>query len=120
MTKARARAAAMFEMLAVLHLHAPSPPEQQAETSPQIDRVLWGFKHMSQQEWSDFLRFAELQRVSLRTLRLVENWTAAGALAPQFDGLENLAQVEQQQIGRALATLDQVVRALELTGHSPS
>ena len=119
MTKARARAAAMFEMLAVLHLHAPTPPEQQAETNPQIDRVLWGFEHMSQEEWSDFLRFAELQRVCLRTLRLVENWTAAGALAPQFDGLENLAQVEQRQIGRALATLDQVVRALELTGHSP-
>jgi hypothetical protein len=118
MTKARERAAAMFETLAVLHLHAPMPPGQ-SETSPQLDRVLWGLQHMSQEEWSDFLRFAELQRVCLRTLQLVEKWTAAGAVAPQFDGLKNLAEVEQREIGRALSTLDQVVRALELTGHSP-
>jgi hypothetical protein len=118
MTKARERAAAMFETLAVLHLHAPTPPVQ-GETSPQLDRVLWGLQHMSPAEWSDFLSFAELQRVCLRTLQLVEKWTAVGAIAPHFDGLKNLAEVEHREIGGALGTLDQVVRALELTGHSP-
>ena len=34
-------------------------------------------RHMSQEEWSDFLRFAELQRVYLRTLQLLEKWAAA-------------------------------------------
>ena len=34
---------------------------------------------MSEEEWSEFLRFAELQRVYLRTLQLLEKWAAADA-----------------------------------------
>ena len=56
MKKARERAAAMFETLAVLHLHALTPQGQRGETSPQIDRVLSGLQRMSKEEWSDFLR----------------------------------------------------------------
>ena len=34
-------------------------------------------------------------------------------------GLQELAQIEQQQVGHALAALYKVTCALELTGHSP-
>jgi hypothetical protein len=106
----------MFETLAILHLHALAGPGQRGETSAQIERELWGLQRMSKEEWSDFLRFAELQRVKLRTLQLLEKWSVSDAVEPRFDGIENLVQVEQQEIGRALAALDKVVRALEPTG----
>lgn len=119
MTKKRERPAAMFEMLAVLHLHALAPAWKQGETSPQMERVFSELQRMSKDECRDFLRFAELQRVSLRTLRLLNDWTAAGALVTQLDSPEALSKVEEQQNGKALAALDKVVRALEQTGHSP-
>src|SRR5580658_483686 len=118
-TKGREGAAQMFGMLAVLHLHALTPAGRGGESSPQIERVLSGLQRMSKDERFNFLRFAELQRVYLRTLQLLQKWAAAGAVVPGFDGLEDLAQAEEQQIGRALAVLDKVVRALGLTGHSP-
>jgi hypothetical protein len=74
---------------------------------------------MSEEEWSDFLRFAELQRVYLRTVQLLEKWALAGAVVPRCDGLKDLAQAEERQTGRALAALDKVVHALERTGHAP-
>jgi hypothetical protein len=119
MTKRRERAAAMFETLAVLHLHALTPQGERGETNPQVEGALSGLQHKSKEEWSEFLSFAELQRVRLRTLQLLEKWNVAGAVAPGFDGLENLAQVEQQENGDALTVLYKVVSALELTGHSP-
>jgi hypothetical protein len=119
MKKGTGVAAEMFEMLAVLHLHALTPAGQRSETSPQIERVLSGLQRMSHEEWSDFLRFAELQRVYLRTLLLLQKWAAAGAVVPLADGLKDLEQAEEGQVGRALAVLDKVVRALGLTGHSP-
>ncbi len=119
MTKGKEVAAAMFETLSVLHLHALTLPGQQSETSLRIERVLSRLQRMSKEERFNFLRFAELQRVYLRTLQLLEKWAAAGAVVTGFDGLEDQAQAEEQQIGRALAVLDKVVRALELTGHSP-
>jgi hypothetical protein len=126
MRNAKERAAAMFEMLAVLHLHALTPEGKRGEAEQEIERqseqVLAELQHMSKDEWSDFLRFAELQRVYLRTLRLLQESSAAGAVVPQFinrDELDRLAQAEQGQIAHALASLDKVVRALELTGHSP-
>ncbi len=122
MTSLRERAAAMFEMLAVLHLHALTPHVQRSETSSQIERVLAELRHMSEKEWTDFLRFAELQRVYLRTLQLLQRLSVSGAVAPPFvspDGLQHLAQIEQGQIAHALTSLDKVVRALEQTGHSP-
>src|ERR1022692_309204 len=119
MTTVKERAAAMFETMAVVHLHAFTPQGQRGETSPQIVRALAGLQRMSREEWSDFLRFAELQRVSLRTLQLLEKWIVANALTPRFDELDDRRQVEEQKIGCALAALDKVVRALELTGHSP-
>ncbi len=119
MKKARERAAAMFETLAVLHLHALTPQGQRGETSPQIDRVLSGLQRMSKAEWSDFLSFAELQRVYLRTLQLLEKWNVANAVGPLPFDLQELVQIEQQQVGHALAALYKVVCALELTGHSP-
>ena len=74
---------------------------------------------MSKQEWTEFLRFAELQRVYLRTLRLLQKWSASGAFAPPFDDFHDLEQREKQQVEDALATLNNIVRALELTGHTP-
>ena len=76
MIKARERAAVMFEMLAVLHLHAVTLPGQRGETNPQIEEVLSGLHRMTKEEWSDFLRFAELQRVYLRTVQLLGKWAA--------------------------------------------
>jgi hypothetical protein len=111
----------MFETLAVLHLHTLSPPRQQGETSQPVEEALTGLQRMSKEEWSDFLRFAELQRVYLRTLKLLEKWDV-GAAGSRFGGavdLEGLAQVEERQIGCALAALGKIVLALELTGHSP-
>ncbi|MGD0569192.1 MAG: hypothetical protein ABSA78_12365 [Candidatus Sulfotelmatobacter sp.] len=119
MTKRREVAGAMFETLAVLHLHALTAVSQQGETSPRIEQVLSGLQRMTPEEWFDFLRFAELQRVYLRTLQLLEKWAAVGAVVPRVDGLEELVQAEERQIGRALAVLEKVVRALGLTGHSP-
>jgi hypothetical protein len=119
MSKARERSALMFEMLAVLHLHAVTLPGQRFEVSPRIEEVLSGLHQMSDEEWSDFLRFAELQRVYLRTVQLLRKWALAGAVVPRFDSLEDLAQTEERRIEHALTTLDKVVRALELTGHSP-
>jgi len=119
MTKGREVAAEMFEMLAVLHLHALTPAGQRSETSLRIEQVLFGLQRMSKEERFNFLRFAELQRVYLRTLQLLGKWAAAGAVVPGFEDLEDLAQAEEQQTGRALAVLDKVVRALGLTGHSP-
>jgi hypothetical protein len=119
MKKGRERAAAMFEMLAVLHLHALTPQGERGETSPQIERVLSGLQRMSKEERSEFLRFAELQRVYLRTLQLLEKWHVADVIGPLQFGLQELAQIEQQQVRHALAALHKVVSALELTGHSP-
>jgi len=119
MTGARERAAAMFETLAVLHLHALASP---GETSLQVEEALNGLQRMSKEEWSDFLRFAELQRVYLRTLKLLGKWDVFGAAGSRFGGavdFENLANAEEWQIGHALAALAKVVLALELTGHSP-
>ncbi len=121
MTKAkrRERAATMFETLAVLHLNALTPQGERGETNPQVEAALSGLQHKSKEEWSEFLSFAELQRVRLRTLQLLEKSNVAGAPAPRFDGLEDLAHVEQQENGHALTVLYKVVSALELTGHSP-
>jgi hypothetical protein len=126
MTKARETAATMFEILAALHLHGPTPEGQWSEASQELARqckgMPAGLEHMSEEEWSDFLRFAELQRVYLRTLQLLQKSSACGAVMPQFvnrDNLEQLAQAEEKQIAHALAFLDKVVRALERTGHSP-
>jgi hypothetical protein len=119
MKKGRERAAAMFETLAVLHLHALASQREPVAPDPQLECALSGLQRMSTQEWSEFLRFAELQRVLLRTLQLLQEWNLADAVGPlQFD-LQELAQIEQQQAGHALAALYKVVRALELTGHSP-
>jgi hypothetical protein len=112
----------MFERLAVLHLPALSPGEDQGQTSPHIERVLTGLRLMSRQEWSDFLGWAELQRTGLRTLQVLRRRTGIETLAPRFQGrqsLENLAHVEQRQNERAISVLSTVVRALELTGHCP-
>ncbi len=119
MTKGGGGATEMFEMLAVLHLHAPPSPGQRGEPTAQIGQVLSGLQRMCKEEWSDFLRFAELQRVYLRTLQLLEKWAVADAVGPRFDGLQDLAQVEQRQVEGALAALHKIVRALELTGHTP-
>jgi hypothetical protein len=123
MTKRKERRTNMFEMLAALHLHSLAPAGRGSETGPHdrhvtLDPVVSRLQHMSQGELSDFLRFAEMQRVYLRTLRLLEQLDAADA-QPHFDGLEDLAQAEQRKIEHALAALDKVVRALEKTGHSP-
>jgi len=119
MSGQRERAAAMFETLAVLHLHALTSPGQRSETSPQVEAAVTGLRRMSNQEWSDFLRFAELQRAYLRTLQLLAKWDMADTIGRQLCPLDELTQVEQRKIECALAALDKVVRALELTGHSP-
>jgi hypothetical protein len=119
MTKRKGRATDMFETLAALHLHASTPGAQRAEASSQSDRAESRVQHMSKEELADFLRFAGLQRVYLRTVRLLAKWDTADAVGRRLWDLESLAQVEQRKIEYALAALDKVVRALELTGHSP-
>jgi hypothetical protein len=121
MKSVRERAAAMFEMLTVLLLPGCSP-QRPGVASPQSERVLAELQRMSSEEWRDFLRFAELQRVYLRTLRLLQKSPAAYGITPRFvdsDGLEQLVQAEERQVAHSLASLDKVVRALEITGHSP-
>ena len=118
MTKARERAAAMFEILAVLHLHAIAPEGLGSAGVPQMERALARLQSMSKEERLEFLRFAELQRVLLRTLRLLGRREADDS-APLFEDIDRLARVEEEQIRHSLATLTRVVRALELTGHSP-
>jgi hypothetical protein len=108
----------MFEILAVLNLHALTPAGQQTEASPHVKRALGELRQMSREQWSDFLRFAELQRVTLRTLRLLKKWADGGAFAP-LENLEDLANAEERQVENALSFLQRVVRALERTGHAP-
>jgi hypothetical protein len=119
MTRGKTRSAEMFEMLAVLHLNGLPPVGQRGEMSPQVGPVLEQLQGMSEEGWAEFLAFAELQRVSLRTLQLLKRWTEAGAITPEFDGLDELEQIQQQQVQNALATLWKVVQGLEHTGHSP-
>jgi hypothetical protein len=119
-TKKAVRSAAMFETLAVLHLPGLAPTGH--EGSDQTERVLTGLQHMSAEEWSAFLSFAELQRTSLRTLQILLRWAEAGAFRPRFQtpqDLENLAQTQQRQAEHALATLSKVVAALAVTGQAP-
>src|ERR1700735_4331623 len=119
MTRGQGSAAAMFEMLAVLHLHEGAAPGQRSEPAPQLAQALAGLQNMSQEQWSEFLRFAELQRVYLRTLPLREKGAAADRFAAPFDNLPDLEQAEQRQVEDSLAGLHKVVRALEKTGHTP-
>ncbi len=122
MTKERERATVMFQTLSVLHLRSLAATRQRGETGAQIERELALqslSKSKSGEEWSDFMRFAQLQRVKLRTLQLLQNWSSSNAGATSFNGLKDLVKNERRETGRALATLDKVVRALEFTGHSP-
>jgi hypothetical protein len=118
MTKS-GRAPEMFEMLAVLHLHELAAAGQGSEASPQVERVLLALRGMSNEERSEFLRFAVLQRVYLRTLQLLEKWYVEDAGAARFEGFEEMKRAEQRQIDTALVTLSKIVGALELTGHTP-
>lgn len=119
-TKARERSAAMFNMLAVLHLHELAGAAQRGDAGSQIEGVLAGLEGMSQEEWSEFLHFAELQRVLLRTLRLLQGWAAKGMFRPSFDHkLDQLAGAEEHRVGESLAVLDKIVTGLQLTGHCP-
>jgi hypothetical protein len=118
MMRGNKRTAAMFATLAALHFHGPTNLEQQRERSPHLERVISRLQSMSGEEWYDFLRFAEMQRVYLRTLQILGRLAVAGA-APRFDGLENLAQIDQRRIEHSLALLQKVVCTLHLTGTSP-
>ena len=122
MTKTRERATGLFETLSVLHLRSLAAPPQRGEPGAKIERELAlqsPSKSNSSEEWADFLRFAQLERVKLRTLQLLEKWSSSDAGPTPFDGLEDLVGNERREIGAALAVLDRVVRALELTGRSP-
>jgi hypothetical protein len=115
----RERARWMFEMLAVLHLHDLTEAGRQGALTLRIERTLAAMQRMPAEDWNELLKFAELQRVRLRTLQLLERWATAGALRVKTDCLEGLILAEERQIARALAGLSKVVRALEQTGHSP-
>jgi hypothetical protein len=119
MTQERERACWMFEMLAVLHLHALTPSGQRGELTTRVERTLAAMQHMPAEDWEHLLRFAELQRVRLRTLQLLERWDRMGAIHLKSESLENSVQTEERHIARALAGLRKVVRALEQTGYSP-
>lgn len=122
MTNKTARSAAMFETLAVLHLPALAPEGDQRYVRPQVEQALAGLQHLSMEEWSDFFRFAELQRTGLRTLHALLRWVRCGAFLPGFQSVEDLehrAKAEQEKVEYALLGLSRVVRALELTGQSP-
>ncbi len=118
MKKSRERARTMFEILSVLHLNALAPAEQRSIARSEVERVLSQLRNMSAEERVEFLRFAELQRIKLRTLRLLQQRSANG-VAPIFEDIQELAHAEEQRIADALTTLDKIVRGLELTGRSP-
>jgi len=115
----RERAQWMFEMLAVLHLHDLTEAGRQGALTLRLDRTLAAMQRMPAEDWNDLLRFAELQRIRLRTLQLLERWARAGALRVKVENLEGLILSEERQVARALAGLSKVVNALEQTGHSP-
>lgn len=119
MKKERERAKWMFEMLSVLHLHALTEAGQRGEVSEREERTLAAMQRMPHEEWSDLLCFAELQRVKLRTLRLLERHAKAGAIQLKLDCLHELMSADERQIGHALATLDKVVHALAKTYAEP-
>ena len=119
MTRLKDRATDRFETLAALHLRALATVDQRRKVTSEIEPALSRLQHMSKEELADFLRFAEVQRVYLRTLRLLAKWDVADAVGRRLWGLESLEQVEQKKVESALAGLVKVVRALEQTGHSP-
>ena len=119
MTKQRERTTAMFGTLASLHLQALVSAPKPVEIYPQTEQMLSGLQALSREQWSEFLRFAELQRVYLRTLHLLKKWLVAGAFAAKLDNLQELAQVEGIKIAQAMAALNQVLGALAHTGHAP-
>ncbi len=118
MKTGRGRAAAMFDTLAVLHLHALSPTAPRSEASPHIERALSQLQKMSREEWTEFLAFAELQRVLLRTLRLLDKWERSG-VALTCDRLSDRAAAEERKVLDAVGVLQKIVQALDKTGHSP-
>ena len=98
MMNGRQRASEIFEALAVLHLHALTSQGERGETNPQLERVLSGLQRMSKEDWSEFLSFAEQQRVYLRTLQLLEKWDVADAVGPRPFGLQQLAEAALQSV----------------------
>ena len=119
----RARAAYLFELLAVLHLNALSPAGQHGAMTPRVEHVLLALQGLADEQWKEFLNFAELQRVRLRTLQLLERWAATGALLPgrvsNISVLQEAVDAEERKTGRALGALREVVNALMQTGHAP-
>jgi hypothetical protein len=119
MKSERDRAVWMFELLAVLHLHELTPSGQCGGMTPRLERTLAALQGMPAQEWKRLLQFAELQRVRLRTLHILERWITRGALRLRIDGLDELIADEERQNSRALGRLQEVVTALQKTGHIP-
>ena len=98
--EARLRCSRCWRLYICRRTPSPGQPE---EANPQIAEVLSGLQRMSKEQWTEFLRFAELQRVYLRTLQLLQKWSAAGAFVPPFDDFEELEQAEKRQVEDALA-----------------
>ena len=114
----RARSAYLFELLAVLHLNALRAAGQGAMT-PRVEHVLLALQGLADEQWRKFLNFAELQRVRLRTLQLLERWAATGALLP--GRVSNISVLRKRDAGidsaGGLALGDR--NALMQTGHAP-
>jgi hypothetical protein len=109
----------MFELLAVLHLHEYTPAGVRGDLTPRVERTLCGLQRMPAEDWEQLLAFAELQRMRLRTLQLLERWVRVGALHLKLELLDELIVVEERKISVAVSNLNRVVRALDRTGHTP-
>ena len=119
MTSEREQAAWMFELLAVLHLHALAQAGNEEALSPRLERTLAALERMPAECWDKLLKFAELQRVRLRTLQLLERWVTAGALHLKLGRLDEMLHAAESENQHALSALDNVVSALATTGHVP-
>jgi hypothetical protein len=119
MKSERERAQWMFELLAALHLHELRAAGEGNVLTPRLERTLAGMQRMPAEDWEQLLKFAELQRVRLRTLHVLSRWVSAGALRLNLDRLDHMILEEERRNRHALAALQRVIVTLEQTGHTP-
>ena len=112
------RVAWIFDVLAVLLLDEVNRGQTALPTS-RVERTLQALQRMSAEEWKQLLQFAGLQRARLRTLLALEHWNQSGVIRSDAQRFGDLRGAEERKNLLAMSTLQMVVAALELTGHSP-
>lgn len=125
MTGARERTAWMFNHLAVLHLREFPDAPRCGTTNQQVESAFAALELMSAKDWEGLFRFAELQRIRLRTMQVVEHLLSSGTLQLKASDLDtatlgDLILNAQNKNDQALAGLQTVVKTLQQkTGFTP-